>query len=161
MSEHRTFPKNQGLGIANTIRGSLYPYIDKFTTVGSLGRGEDVIGDIDLLVQPKSLEDIPWIKAVIERAGVWVKGGDRQMTIKEVFHTRGLRLDLFLCHPPAQWGVLKAFRLLKADQVIELKRLLGAYGYRHKGGTIYDDYGELILPDVKDVLKLVGSNIII
>lgn len=152
----KTFPLAKGFQIAAEVIRRLDPHIHRFCYVGSLGRWEDVLGDIDILVEPNN---IPAIDAEMKRMGEWVRGGERQMTIKNTLNSETY-LDLFLCHPPAQWGVITAVRLNPAPLVIHGKKVLEEKGYRHVDGTIlYDTLGgtdEIDVPFESDWFDLIG-----
>ena len=141
--------------------------IAQTTIVGSLGRKEKAICDIDLLIQPVSVKVIPGIIEELRRYGEITRGAGgmtkgslaRQVKVKNVMDS-GMNLDLFLCHPPAQWGVLTAVRLNTIPFVIWAKKRLDSFGYRRQGGTIFvkdvDREVECTLPREEDWFGLLG-----
>ena len=126
--------------------------VSKFLLVGSLGRKEEVVGDIDILVIPKS---ITAIRNKLRRIGRWKKGGERQMSVEGIFNSP-FDLDLFLCHPPAQWGVLQAVRLNPIPLVLYGKQILDEAGYTRGGGALSLDDVPIQVPTEEDWFKLVG-----
>lgn len=141
--------------IADSIEVSISKHVKRLLLVGSLGRREGYAEDIDILVEPVSTNSIEGIRAVLKDIGEWKKGADRQMTVKNVFHS-GVQLDLFLCHPPAQWGVLTAVRLNPIPLVIYGKQVIDDKGYIRGGGTIHDEHGdELHLPTEREWFDLI------
>lgn len=129
--------------------------VDKFMLVGSLGRKESRICDVDILVIPTDIHDIPSIRTELRMMGEWKRGGSRNMVVENIFKS-GLNLDLYLCHPPAQWGVLTAVRLNPAPLVIEGKRRIDNAGLTRKGGTIFDGTRELRIAEEVDWFDLIG-----
>jgi hypothetical protein len=151
----KTFPLAKGFQLAAEVIRQMDAYVHRFAYMGSLGRWEDVICDIDILVEPR---DIKSIKSCMESLGEWVRGGERQMTVKNILGS-DVSLDLFLCHPPAQWGVITAVRLNPKPLVIYGKEELERRGYRHVDGTIhYDTLGgtdEIDIPFESDWFDLI------
>lgn len=126
----------------------------KVSWVGSIGREESQVGDIDILIAPEDQASIRKIKANLLKIGEWSRGADRMMVVDNVFGS-GIKLDLFLCHPPAQWGVLEAVRLNPKEFVIWAKAKLDGMGYRREGGTIYDKHEqEIYVHDEKAYFRL-------
>jgi len=111
----------------------LAPYVERSKIVGSLRRlgprpAEGItVGDVEILAEPKlrsdgdlfSPEDVPElepIRRLLRRKGELKKAGDRFVQVLVGMAPRGgaednrIPVDLFLCHPPADWGVLEAIR---------------------------------------------------
>ena len=167
MNEKPLFDAEIGEEIAHDILGRItYSFtIAQTTIVGSLGRKEKVICDIDLLIQPVSVQVIPGIIEELRSYGEITRGDGgktrgslaRQVKVKNVMDS-GLNLDLFICHPPAQWGVLKAVRLNTIPFVIWSKKRLDSFGYIRQGGTIWTQNGEVecALPREEEWFGLLG-----
>lgn len=147
------------------VKKRILPYTVDYMVVGSVGRGEPFVGDLDILVYPKKLGipgsdkpnyQISQIQREVQSMGQWHKGGTRQMTIRNILNS-GISLDLFLCHPPAQWGVLVAVRLNPAELVIWMKAQIDIRGYKREYGAIHDQAGrEIKVPTEEDYFKLAG-----
>ena len=58
----KRYAGDHGLSVAESILDSISPFISRHVLVGSLGREENFTCDIDILVEPKDLSDIPRIK---------------------------------------------------------------------------------------------------
>lgn len=145
-----TSAKKHGQALLDHIR----PYIKRSMFVGSIGREESMVGDIDILVEPKNAEAIKRIKASLMNFGSWNRGADRMMVVDNLYGS-GIKLDLFLCHAPAQWGVLVGVRLNPKDLVIWAKAKLDGLGYQREGGTVKDRHGvEVHIPDERDWFHL-------
>ena len=87
--------------------------------VGSIRRGKPDPKDIEFLVEPKITnepnllgEDVPTVhlRDIRKLVGTWgeiVKGGTRYIKVRR---SQGVPIDIFMVHPPAQWGLLKVIR---------------------------------------------------
>lgn len=147
------------------VKKRILPYTVDYMVVGSVGRKEAFVGDLDILVYPKKTGipevtsrpnyQIGQIQRAVESMGQWHKGGSRQMTVRNIFNS-GINLDLFLCHPPAQWGVLVAVRLNPAELVIWMKTQIDVRGYEREHGTIHQAGREVKVPTEEDYFKLAG-----
>ena len=104
--------------LAAKISEELAPVVVRSKAVGSLRRRREFVSDIEFLIEPRMLEadlfgtpaaDVAPIRAVAEQLGEIVRGGERYIQVRHVLGSP-LNLDLFICHPPAEWGVLHAIR---------------------------------------------------
>ena len=144
-----------GQELAYRVHEKIAHYTNKFILVGSLGRNENRICDVDLLIEPKdTTQALSSIREELKLMGDWRKGGDRNMLVENILNTT-VMLDLYICHPPAQWGVLTAVRLNPVPLMLEGKRRIDEAGLTRKGGTIFDGKVELELPTEQDWFKLV------
>jgi len=134
----KTFPLAKGFQLAAEVIRQMDAYVHRFAYMGSLGRFEEVICDIDILIEPR---DIKAIGALMKTMGDWDRGGERQMCIKNVLGS-DMGLDLFLCHPPAQWGVITAVRLNPVPLVKYGKATIDGLGYSRSNGTIYNSHSD-------------------
>lgn len=163
MTRGPKYPLNQATPLVEEIKSRLSPYIINFQPVGSIGRHESMVGDIDILVYPAKYTSnnksgvymIGQIERELKLMGQWHKGGTRAMTIRNVLDSP-FQLDLFLCHPPAQWGVLVGVRLNPAEFVIWAKAKIDSLGYVRENGTIFKDGVEIKVPTEQDYFKLLG-----
>lgn len=140
--------------LAGCLHSMISPHIKRFQVVGSAGRQEPDPEDLDILVEPKSLNHIDFIKQELVTHGTWTRGGDRQMSVSN-FLSRG-HLDLFLCHPPAQWYVLLAFRLLPIPIVKELKSSLSPFDISQ--GTVRQRDHVLKITSIQDLFDLANMD---
>ena len=135
----KVYPRAEAHEISFKIHEEIAPYVEKFSLVGSLGRMESHVADIDILVIPKE-GHISTIQAALSSMGDWKKGGKRAMTVEHILGSP-FQLDLFLCHPPAQWGILTAVRLNPIPLVIYGKQVLDDMGLVRGGGDLHDAMG--------------------
>lgn len=148
--------------IAKLVLDGIDRNITRSMIVGSLGREEHKVGDIDILVTPASKHTyhIEAIRHKLKRMGEWSRGADRQMSVKNIFNT-GISLDLFLQHPPSQWGCLVFYRLNPAPLVIWGKKVIENSGLIHEGGTVYTSQSKkpetvIDLPTEQSMFDLFG-----
>ena len=139
----KRYAGDHGLSVAESILDSIEHTIKRSVLVGSLGREANYTCDIDILVEPWCESDIKKIRIQLEHMGKWKRGGERMMSVDNVFNS-GLTLDLFLCHPPAQWGVLTAVRLNPAPLVIHGKKIIDEMGLTRRNASVFSKSGEVI-----------------
>ena len=90
--------------------------------------------------------------------GTWVKGRTRQLVITDLLGQKGLKLEVFVAHPPAQWGSLLAIRTGPADLSRICVTAMRQRGYVHNQGHVSKlAGGELVpTPAEKDFFELAG-----
>ena len=71
----KRYPLERGRKIAEEIETMLAPFVRRSVFVGSLGREENFICDIDILVWPTRVKDIKEIRIQLESMGRWKRGG--------------------------------------------------------------------------------------
>lgn len=149
-------PLHEAAHIAAMAYSALEPITRRIVVCGSIRRGSALCGDVEIVAEPMMNGDLfgddtpilePIIRAV-EMMGEISKQGSRYIQVRDIFNEREFNLDLFLCHPPAQWGSLVAIRTgpwqLGQHCMAELKR----HGFKHDRGGIYDSSGKaLSVPD--------------
>ena len=124
------------------------------------------MGDIEFLARPRmqtelfggDKPDIEPVKIAMRSMGGWVKGGERYMQVANVFGS-GVSLDLFLCHPPAQWGSLMLIRTGPAKFSERVVSRIKATGHmRHKDGRVVDVATGITRPTPReeDLFRLAG-----
>jgi DNA polymerase/3'-5' exonuclease PolX len=85
---------------------TLAPYCVRIEIAGSLRRGNKTeVGDIEIVAIPSDFADA-MLPGLLPGAK-FIKDGPRY---KQIALPEGINLDLFLCRPPAQWGVLFTIR---------------------------------------------------
>ncbi len=112
-----------GLGLAHTlvteIVERLAPHVAKLAVAGSVRRSRLSIGDIEFVVAPLWVEtdlfgalepNLAGLKTAMCGLGTWVKGGERMMQVTDLLDHEGLKLEIYIVHPPAQWGSILAIR---------------------------------------------------
>ena len=101
--------------IALNLEAQIRPYCLRTAIVGSVRRKKPDVKDIEILAIPRTVDEkdmfgttvghTSLLDPYLETLGVSVKGGDKY---KKILLPEGIYLDLFLCLPPAQWGVMQA-----------------------------------------------------
>lgn len=132
MSEKNRIPLAEAEQIADEVVGVLQDYAVRVEVLGSIRRRKPLVGDIEILYEPKLEEQTDllgepttprnltyevirrWRNQVIydrlDKNGSPAFGERYQRVLY-----RGVPLDLFACLPPAHWGVLKVIRTGSAD----------------------------------------------
>jgi hypothetical protein len=78
--------------------------------------------------------------------GEWVSGKDRNLRIRHVLGVEGLKLDLYLAHPPAAWGSTLAIRTGPWQLGKYVVTKMQDYGYRHVDGHAETIDGGVVVP---------------
>jgi hypothetical protein len=153
--------RDQALQVFETLRELLSPVCTRLEPAGSLRRGtKEELSEIDILAIP-DLTPPPLPRAVFGKpvpkvyptkiealiADLALRGeiiltasGPRQ---KKFFYIpAAIKIDLYLCRPPATWGVLQLIRTgpeLFGHWVVTRERYGGALldDYRVQGGAVY------------------------
>ena len=105
-------------GLAKELSEHLAPHVVESKCVGSVRRRQPTVGDLEFVCRPHMQADLAGdefpILDVIEQAmaeiAVRLQGGQRALSYTELFGLKGLKLQLFVCWPPASWGSLVAIR---------------------------------------------------
>lgn len=166
MSAGTKLPWATAAGIAAQLVHELGPVARRVKTVGSVRRRRPEVGDIEILIEPCTTvidllgtegPDTAAIRAVAARwnpSGRLLKSGDRYIQVEIV---GGFLVDLFLCHPPAQWGSLLAIRTGPAELGKHAVTLMIERGLRHKDGHVVDRAGHIIpTPEEEDFFAAAG-----
>jgi len=143
--------------VATNIGNLIFPYCSRLEIAGSIIRGKDDVGDIEMVARPKMkpvydlfgekvgehslLND----RAVFEVFGNVIKAGPRYVQVET---TWGINLDLFIVLPPARWGVIMAIRTGPADfskWIVTNRSKGGALpnGWKVADGRVWDGQVEL------------------
>ena len=142
MSTGTRLPFAVALAIAERLVRELEPVVARVKVAGSLRRRKPDVGDIELVVEPRQIEDlggcVPDIDAVRDVARRWaldraVDGRDRKLSVRL---PEGLAVELYLVHPPAQWGSILAIRTGPAELGKRVMTLLKRRGYEHVAGHV-------------------------
>lgn len=167
--ERTELPFPTALELARRLSDDLAPEIIRSKVVGSLRRQVSSLTEIDLLVEPRPLQvdmfgpdgpDLQPIRAIVSRWGTVEKSGDRYMKVVlsgDAGFPDGFPVDLFLCHPPAEWGSLLAIRTGPVELATRAVNLLRARGLRHEDGRVVDAAGKTLpTPDEETFFALAG-----
>lgn len=187
MSVGTRLPWAAAADLARAMCEELAPAVVRTKVVGSVRRRRPEVGDIEILAEPRMIpapprkrgrkadpaedlfgetaaaptpdepEMVPDLEPAREVVGRWgevVKGGERYI---QVVRPDGIKVDLFLCHPPAQWGSLLAIRTGPSDLSREAVTRIKARGYVHDAGHAAFPDGTLIrTPTEWDFFALAG-----
>lgn len=133
----------------------LEPFAAEIAPAGSVRRRRTQVGDLELVIRPNMHPDLfggetpelePLHRALNE-LGNRIKGGDRYVRIDlgKMGDLPLFALDVFIVHPPAQWGSILAIRTGPWDLSKHVVSKMKANGYRHKDGHARrSDTGELV-----------------
>lgn len=122
-----TLAKAQRLG--ERVIEVLRPYVSRVEFAGSIRRERAHVSDVEIVLAPRMEPEgllgesgpsaaLEGIRLALARFGRLVKNGDRYIQVAEAFKTDafdGMKVDVFMVHPPAQWGVIFAIRTGPAD----------------------------------------------
>lgn len=159
MSTGPRIPLQEALEIAQEVSARLTPLTARLKCVGSVRRQKETVGDIEFLAEPVMHGDLfdgqtpvlDPIRSELYSMGTWVKGGDRMMQITDLFRRPGLKLDLFLVHPPSAWGSQLAIRTGPADMGHYVVTACRSRGFRHDNGYAQRlDTGERVPTDTEE-----------
>jgi DNA polymerase/3'-5' exonuclease PolX len=129
--------------IAKQLVGDLEGVVARAKTVGSIRRRRPTVSDIEILVEPLQIDtglfsepapDLEVIGRAVQRwGGRILKNGDRFIQVELAGE---IHVDLFFCHPPAQWGSLLAIRTGPAELGRHAVTLMTTRGLRHRDGHV-------------------------
>ena len=165
MSEGPRFPFEMAYATAKEVSERLSPTLEKLKAVGSLRRRRPSVGDLEFLAIPFFDEDLfgghpkpclDPVRLALRELGTWVKGGDRFMQVKDLLGRKGLSLDLYLVHPPAEWGSLEAIRTGPWELGLLCMMRLTKNGYKHVGGRVRKNGITIPTPTEEEFFKLAG-----
>lgn len=126
--------------------------------LGSIRRQKPVVGDIELLLDPApefrgdgglgpTLNDLGLSRAppLNGRKRPWATRYYCATMPLEHYST-SLQIDVFVCLPPAEWGVLQLIRTGDRDFSREFVTRLHRFGLKCEGGSLVDTRAGLALP---------------
>lgn len=138
----------------------LGPYVDRIEIVGSIRREKPQVGDIELLLEPKSREAslfgdrepvIEPIRRTLSRFGALTKNGDRYIRVTST-EEGAIPVDVFLVHPPATWGAQLAIRTGPAALSRYCVTQLRYKGWRCESGRV-------LRPTTGDGVKVIAGQL--
>jgi DNA polymerase/3'-5' exonuclease PolX len=153
MSAGASMPWAEAYALAEHAAARLRPHVVRLKAVGSLRRRRERCNDLEFLAEPRMVEadlfgtmapDLGGLRAALLELGTWVKGGERMMQITDFNGRAGLKLEIYLCHPPAQWGSLLAIRTGPYELGREAVTRMRERGVRHEDGRVVDQRGNVI-----------------
>ncbi len=148
-------PWNQAYRLAGQLVEELRPVVRRLKVAGSLRRRRPDVGDIEIVVEPEMYAaDLfqrmaPDVNRILFTARTWgrvEKSGERQIKVADVKGVVGFSCELYLVHPPAQWGSILAIRTGPWELgKIAMGRMI-ARGLKHKNGFVHDSTSRAVLP---------------
>ncbi len=179
-AERRAIPLAEAVAIAEELLEMLEPVTTRREVVGSVRRGKPMVRDIEILAEP-ALTPVArnlfgeviawrdeldcWCREQLD-AGVFGYRLDREgrhangERYKRLTYA-GVALDLFICRPPASWGVLEAIRTGPAEfsRRLVTQRGFGGllpFGFRVADGAVYRNEERVDVPDERALFVLLG-----
>ena len=150
----RRMPRAEALAIANRVLATLAPVIARGVIVGSLRRERPDVGDLELLVEPRTEpalfgEPVYEVEAIRHRVELDIGhirvGGSRHMRAA-LYDDPAVACELFVRMPPSAWGSLLAIRTGPAELgALAMRRLIDR-GYVHRDGHVIHEATRDIVP---------------
>lgn len=132
-------------GLAEVVYTRISPLVVRMMAVGSLRRKCLYVGDVEFIAEPRlvvadlfgaKVPDTEPVKAALRELGTWVQGADRAMRITDVLGRPGMKVELYLVHPPANWFAQLAIRTGPWEFGREAMTRLQERGYAHRDGHV-------------------------
>jgi DNA polymerase/3'-5' exonuclease PolX len=139
------------LALAKHLVDDLNPLVQRCKVAGSLRRRRPLVSDIEIVAEPRlvtadlfggTAPDVAPIRRLAESWGTVVKGGEKYIQVEHVLGVGGVKLDLFLVTPPANFWVILAIRTGPANLGQEAVTRMHHHGRRCVEGRIVDRAGQ-------------------
>lgn len=171
------FTYDNAITIAMPIMELLSPDCERLEIAGSLRRKNEYdsgldykVSDIELCCVPRMISTVDLFGNTISRSsalessasptrriGEILKNGEKY---KQIALPEGIKLDLFIVTPPAQWGVIFAIRTGPANysRWLVTERPYGAMprGYNVSDGRLYKQGNIVETPEEIDFFREIG-----
>lgn len=140
----------EALEIARALHAEISPVVARAKVVGSLRRQRAEVGDIELLVEPRTIAsnlfgelapDLASIQHAVSGWGDIQKSGEKYAQVQR---RDGVVIDVFICTPPAHWGSLLAIRTGPAELGQHAVTQMRRRGLVHRAGHVETERGRLI-----------------
>lgn len=140
------------------VRDQLSPLVKRIEVVGSVRRRQTRVGDIEFLAEPFLEEGlfeqgapiVEPVKSALLTIGTWSRGGDRMMQITDAFGLTDFKVEVYIQHAPATWGVLHAVRTGPWELGHYLMTVLKERSYRVQRGHVLTRSGELVPTETEE-----------
>jgi DNA polymerase/3'-5' exonuclease PolX len=144
MSIGTKIPHADALAIARDVVTDLEPLCSRIKVAGSLRRMRPHVSDIEIVAEPHCTADlfgaqlpqVEPIRRMAESWGVIVKGGEKYIQVHTAMS--GMKIDLFLVTPPADYFVILAIRTGPANLGQLAVTRMHDFGRRCEAGRIID-----------------------
>jgi DNA polymerase/3'-5' exonuclease PolX len=172
-------PILEAIAVAHDVMSLLFPVVERIDIVGSIRRGKDEVGDVELLYVPKLVpkrnmfdeieghQNLAYeLLAELRQRGTFVDRLDKND--RPAFGPRfqrllfsGVPLDLFACLAPAQYGVHQLIRTGSAEfsqKMVTPQAQGGALpmGMRVQDAQLIDRGEALVTPNEETFFAQVG-----
>ena len=137
----------QAKPIAERVKATLSPHCDRIEIAGSIRRGKPFVHDIDLVMIPKSGEEL-MLNSLLCGMGTIEVDGPRLKRLR--LPRENITIDIYLA-TPATWAILLLIRTGSAESNIRLSSLARSKGWRLKadGAGLFDEDGNRIAGDTE------------
>jgi len=169
---------------ADALRELLEPACARVEIAGSIRRRKATVGDLELVAIPRLVPEpagdlwgtLRERDLLAERVATLIAAGElapREVTITRADGSieqgrrmgraylalvfRELPVDLFIVHPPAEWGVLFALRTGPGDWNVRLVTECRRYLRRVASGQVLTAAGPLACPEEADFFRALGQ----
>lgn len=163
--------------VAQAFIHHMKPHAERIAVAGSLRRKKDEVGDIEIVMIPKTFQEKNLLG---EPSGTLLdtvedglasynqceslpdklalrKLNDGSRYVKLYEDIVGVQIDLFIVRPPAQWGPIISIRTGSADFSRRLVTALRVKGLRSEDGRVLDSMGRLVsCPEEIDFFRACG-----
>lgn len=168
MSDTNRMPIHDAMFIALDILQHLKPLCERIEIAGSVRRIKPTVGDIELVCVPliKAYNDLLGKEFFVSQLdGVYLTGLGRTIKsgprLKQFMLPEGIKFELYIVLPPAQWGVLYTIRTGPAEfsKWIVTQRSKGGClpsDCRVKDGGVYRHDQLLPMPEEQYFLDFLG-----
>lgn len=167
----------QARAVAAEMAEALRPYCHRVEVAGSIRRGREWIGDIEIVAIPKStvkqpdkdlfdeppgkptvVRDPGFILVVDSFANRIVKGQVSDGRYVQFFTGDGVKVDLFMCQP-GTWGYIYAIRTGSAEFIRMVAARWVQLGYNGVDGALTRFGKPVLVPEEADLFGPLGMRV--
>jgi DNA polymerase/3'-5' exonuclease PolX len=166
-------PINEVLPIAELIRKELEPHCIRIEILGSLRRGKEMVGDVELLVIPKGVHQISLFNSnrvsvnvnkelidAVRQFNVYKGGLENEGRMVQFFGPNDIPIDLFIASHE-NYGYQKVIRTGPLEHNVGfIIPLLKQNGYTLRDAHIWSDGYIVSVAEEEDLYKLINIDII-
>lgn len=146
----RKIPFEEAYEVARLLTAQLRPHVRRCKVAGSLRRRRREVRDLEIVVEPHFSPDLlgneepqlEMVRALVREWGDVLQEGPRKIKVR--LRDRDLTVELYLVHPPAQWGSILAIRTGPASLGHFAMIRFQERGLVHRDGHLEDGDGNLI-----------------
>ena len=169
MSTGKKLPLEVAQQLADRIVRDLTPVTARIAVAGSVRRRKPVVGDIEVVVEPLQVTDMfgeprggPDIAAirhaVRRKISKRFSGRMRYLKVQDVYGMLGVQLDIWMTHPPREWGTILAIRTGPKEFGIWCMTRLRRRGLRCIAGHVERHHDGVLVPtpEEEDFFRAAG-----